>query len=148
MVFATIMANRAKGLYITGETRKEAELCARQMFTEPKELCFTLRMADGRFNLLNAEEINRQIRLWKLMGAKVMGENIQERELAGCKVCLFVVQPKSVYQDEEECDVNTCPLGIAMGRMVSGFTYVCKSKEVANDVWRKMGSEWISNKMD
>jgi hypothetical protein len=142
-----IMEHRSQGLYIAEETRKEAELCVKQMFAEPTDLCFTLRMADGRFTVLNADEIDTQIMLWKRLGAKVMGENIKEREIAGRKVWMFVVQPKSVYQDEE-CNVAMCPLGIAMGRMVSGFTYVARSKNVADSIWRRMGSEWISNKMD
>lgn len=144
---ADILRRRDKGIYRTDDTLKEAKLAVRQMFECPTDVAFTLHMRTGTFGVLNQKELDLQIKMWKQLGVKVMGENLKEHTIDGKKVWSFVAQPKSVYEDEAVL-THLCPLSMALGVMVSGVTYLAKDRETTLNVWRALGSEWINNKMD
>ena len=119
-----MMAKRRKGLYQTEDTYNEAWLSYTQM--EPDDVCFTLKVATGTFAVLNRREFAQQLSWWRDMGIKCQDYNVKEVTFGDKKAWSFVVQPKNLK------DAPICPLGICLGTMVSGFTYVAKDKATAD----------------
>jgi hypothetical protein len=114
-----VWRDRMSGHYRTEETQDENEVCLRRM--APKDVCYSLNHALGRFGVMNKTELFAQMKAWKKMGAVLRDCNIVEREVAGKTVWAAVIQPSN-EEDLENC--NLCPLGSAMGILVTGYTYV------------------------
>jgi len=83
------------------------------------------------FGVFNKEEMNEQMIMWKGLAKKgkiqMYIENNQEYEVEGKKVYTLVVNPKH--------DCNFCPMSLALGTMVSGYTYAFTKKENRDAVY-------------
>jgi len=126
-----ILQNRRKGLYNTDETRDELQVAVKQLFEEPTDEYITLVQHLGVFNVFSQKEFLAQLKLWKQKKCVLLDCNIHEREIAGRKITFFVVQPP----DDKDMP-SVCPLAMAMGFLVSGFTYICKNKSSVDLVKR------------
>lgn len=111
--------------------KDEANLSVRQMMAAKDDICFTYIHRIGRFSVYNQKEFLPQMKEWKRLGVKALACNVKEREMAGHKVWLLVVQPEKL-----EDGPVMCPLGAACDLMVSGYTYVVKDKSLADMVVR------------
>lgn len=92
------------------------------------DIGFTWNQTICDFTVMNKEEANQQMLLWKGLAKQdklsILECNLREYEMdGGKKIYTMVVQPK----DLEDCSL--CPLSLALGTMVSGFTYAYTKKE-------------------
>ena len=92
----------------------------------------TLAHSIKRFGILNQQDMLTQLRLWKSQGVTSLAKNVRERDINGEKVYFFVVQPVNL----DDCGYAACPLSLAFGFMVRGYTYVAKEKSVCDLVLR------------
>jgi hypothetical protein len=127
------MKERKMGIYDTKKTRDELELSVRQIHKKgfEAEEVLTLIHQTGQFNVYNKMEFLGQLRQWKDMKCVLLDCNVWEKTIAGKTMWAFVVQPLKI-----EGAPGVCPLAVALNILVSGFTYVCKSKETADLVLR------------
>jgi hypothetical protein len=83
------------------------------------------------FGVFNKEEMNEQMLLWRNLAKKgdlqLYPENNNEYEVDGKKVYTLVISPKG--------DSNFCPMSLAWGTMVSGYTYAFTKKENRDAVY-------------
>jgi len=90
---------------------------------------FVARSAD--FGVFNRDEMKQQMRLWKSQAKDgkitTYAENNKEYDVDSKKVYSLVISPKCVPQ--------YCPLSLAFGTMVSGWTYAFTKKENRDDVF-------------
>ena len=76
------------------------------------------------FMVYNNKEFEENLQLWKKNKIVVLDCNFHERELDGKKFYFFVAQHKDI-----EKSPSMCPVAMALGFMVSGYTYIIKDKE-------------------
>lgn len=90
---------------------------------------FVTRLAD--FGVFNRDEMKMQMRIWKSQAKDgkltTYASNNKEYDVDGKKVYSLVISPKCVPQ--------YCPLSLAFGTMVSGWTYAFAKKENRDDVF-------------
>lgn len=83
------------------------------------------------FGVFNKEEMNEQMIMWKGLAKKgkiqMYPENNNEHDVEGKKVYTLVVSPTH--------DCNFCPMSLALGIMVSGYTYAFTKKENRDAVY-------------
>ena len=129
-----VLKKRRMGLYTTEETLDEVKVCVKQLYEPGKEAdeVFTLIRNQGVFNVYSKKEFLPQVKEWKKMGCRALADNVLEQEVEGHKVWMFVIQPPKA----KLADMGLCPLALALGVMVSGFTYIARSKELADLVVR------------
>ena len=127
-----VIKDRARGLYNCEDTRDEMMVAWNGKSEKDVAICINMRM--GAFNIFTKEELDNQIKNWRKVKCVVRDYNIKELELKdGTKAWCFVMQPPNLAQN-----CNLCPLGMAHGLMVSGYTYFVKNKEVAEYVVSQM----------
>jgi hypothetical protein len=86
----------------------------------------------------NIKELMEQVQLWRKHKVQLLKCNIKEEQCGKYgKATFFTIQPSG--KALEDCCWS--PLSLAFGTMVSGFTYVCIDPEVAELVWRALGSK-------
>jgi hypothetical protein len=117
-----IMNDRQMGLYHTQDTLDESILCAKQMASS--DICYTLIHHMGFFNVYNAKELQTQLRDFKSKGVKLQSYNIFEKTINNKTFYMAVFQP----EDLTKCSMGNCPLALAHGVLVTGYTYIFKSK--------------------
>jgi hypothetical protein len=123
------------GLWNTKDTRDEATLCLKQLKASPTDKVFTLYRADCVFNVYDQREFLNALSVAKMMGATLLKGNIFEREFGEeGNATLFVLSPPKT-------DGSFCPLALACGVMVSGFSYITRDKSIADVAWRYLGSK-------
>ena len=129
---------------------RQAKLAGKMIILEPKKLAkfvqfmlqskvksdigFTFHQQYHDFMVMNKDEAKGQMLLWKQMAkdGKIMlleGNN-REYDVEGKMIYSFVVQPTN--QNHSPC---ICPLSLAMGTMVSGFTYAFTKKENRDSIY-------------
>jgi len=90
---------------------------------------FVSRSAD--FGVFNRDEMKQQMRLWKAQAKdgklNTYPANNEEYDVEGKMIYTLVISPKCVNQ--------FCPLSLALGTMVSGWTYAFTKKENRDDVY-------------
>lgn len=129
-----MMAGRAKGIYVNKETLAEAVLCMRSLRSD--EVAYTLVKSAGVFSAYTLRHMMAEVARWRDMGAKCLPCNMNEREIGGRKAWSIVIQPK----DMEKEDPGYCPLSMALGTLVSGFTYICREKSLAELIIRALNA--------
>ena len=105
---------------------------------EPSDVALTYWHAKNMVGVLNNQELLVQLKYWKQTGMEVRKSNCRQKEVAGQSVYLFVVQPKD-EAELEECSI--CPFSAALGLMVSGIGYICKSRDTLDLIIRYIGVE-------
>ena len=125
--YRKIYEQRRGGFYHSSDTRDELKVALKDFFGAKDDMFMTLHMTTGIFNVYTQREFLDTLNLWKQTQVKLLDCNYREHDQDGYEFCSFVVQPKS---DEllEKCPI--CPLGIALGMMVSGYTFITKNKEM------------------
>ena len=126
--YRRIMAARAAGIYTMEDTRDEMSLSLSQM--TDSDVGITLVKAHGKFAVFNLREFLAQLQLWKPMGIVCQAVNVREREIDGKTYWSIVIQPAVLK--EGDLASSFCPLSLALGMMVSGFTYIVKTKALAD----------------
>jgi hypothetical protein len=99
------------------------------------DIAFTFVQHLMDFSVLNKEEMNEQMKLWRNLAKEgkiqLYVENNMEYEVTGGekekKVYSLVITPTG--------DANFCPMSLAWGTMVSGFTYAFTKKENRDAVY-------------
>lgn len=95
------------------------------------DICFSFIRHMADFGVLNKEEMNNQMKMWKDFAKKgllqMYASNNKEHDVEGKKVYTLVINSKenSAY----------CPLSLAWGIMVSGYTYAFTKKENRDAVY-------------
>ena len=125
---ADTMEHRMKGIYLTEETKAELKVCLQQFFAKDDDAFLTLVTRLRAFNVYTKAEFKPQLQEWKKLGVKCEDFNFHERELDGQKFFFFVAQPPDL------ADAPMCPVALALGYMVSGFTYIIKDKATFDEV--------------
>lgn len=133
-----VLADRRKGLFETKHTYNEAWLSFVNM--EPADVVFSLGMRgqaipEGKFGVLNLQELLLQIRMWQEIGVVCRPCNVKEVKFGTTSAWAFTVQPTGDGA-LERCGFS--PLSLAFGTMVSGYTYVAKNKGIADLVVRAL----------
>lgn len=123
-----IIQQRQMGVYICEDTLNDATIAFQRR--QADDQAFTLLINRGVFNVYNRREFGVQLLQWMDLGAVLLKENINEVTLAGKKAWAFTVQPADM---DESIGVN--PLALALGIMVSGFTYIAWDKAFADFVF-------------
>jgi len=126
-----IISDRRSGLWKTQVTRDECHLSLDRM--ESTDYAITANHQYGHFGVLNKEELSTQVKMWKDQRAVSQRYNIKPYEYKNKTYWMFVIQPPNLKEDG-----HFCPLALACGIMVSGYTYITPSKAVA---------EWISKRL-
>jgi hypothetical protein len=130
-----IREKRVAGFYIVEETREEAMVCIRALKTSTTDKVITIISRMGAFNVYNIKELLPQIQQWKDKGCVLLKTNIREIDCGELgKATLFTVQPPDL-----EDAPSMCPLAMAFGTWVSGFSYITHDKAVADLVWAALG---------
>jgi hypothetical protein len=90
---------------------------------------FIQRVMD--FGVFNKEEMNEQMKMWRDLAKngklQTYPENNMEYDIDGKKVYTLVITP--------HYDANFCPMSLAWGTMVSGYTYAFTKKENRDAVY-------------
>ena len=92
------------------------------------EICTTMQYQMQMFMALTLNDVQVQTLLWRDQGVKCRLCNLREVDVGSKKAWLIVIQP---------ADITTaplCPVALATGMMVSGFSYVFKTKRQAMTV--------------
>lgn len=129
--FRSVVSKRISGVYHTEDTRDEVKKIVSEL--EDTDTAFTLVKRLGQFTVFNKREFLPQIVQWKKMGAKLLDGNTFERVIDGKTFYLFVIQPAT---DEETEYAGMCPLAIAYGIMVSGYSYITPHKSTVELIER------------
>ena len=78
------------------------------------------------FSVYNKEEMTAQMKQWKYLAKEgrltVHEENNKDIDVEGKTIYCLVITPK-------KADTSFCPLSLAFGTMVSGFTYAFTKKD-------------------
>jgi hypothetical protein len=127
---AKILAGRRSGLYQVKETQQEAALAVKQMLETDGDDAFTLIHRMGIFSVFSKKEFMPQLKQWKTQKCSALECNLRQLDVNGKTCWAVVVQPPDLE------DAPVCPLALAFGMMVSGFTYVFKDLELAKLVIR------------
>ena len=117
-----ITAGRRIGAYVTKETRDETILCHSQK--GPQDLVYTIIKRLGQFSVYNLTELAPQIRSWRDLKCVIDDKNIFSITVGDKSAWLFVVQPPNM----DETNSSICPLALAHGVMVSGWSYIAWDK--------------------
>ncbi len=129
-----IIASRKMGLYISSETRKEAEVAFQQR--QPGDIGFTIIHRAGVFSVYNLSEFLPQIKAWRDLGAVLLEHNVYPIRICDNHAWLITVQPPTITEENS----NNCPLAMAFNRLVSGYSYVMWDKSSADLVLRALES--------
>ncbi len=127
-----IISDRRSGLWVTTATRDECHLSLDQM--ESTDYAITANHRLGQFGVLNKQELAGQTKIWKATGCVSHRYNIKSYDYNGKTYWMFVIQPPDLKKDG-----HFCPLALACGVMVSGYTYITPSKAVAEWVSKQLG---------
>jgi len=128
-----ILNHRRKGIWHVEDTEDESTLSYKQLLDEPNDFCYTAHHRTGLFCVYSKDEFEPQIRIWKKLGVKILMCNIREIEIDGKPACMFTAQP-----EDDRLMPFACPLAIAHGVLVSGYTYICRTKRDAVEVAVKL----------
>ena len=127
-----MLAERRSGLWKPKETRDEANLSLEQM--ESTDYAITLNHRTCQFGVLNRDELKTQVKIWRTQGVVSHPYNIKPYEHNGKTYWMFVAQPPDLEKNS-----SMCPLAMACGILVNGFTYITPSKAVAEWVSKQLG---------
>jgi len=90
------------------------------------------------FNVYNMKEFMQQLSLWREQGCSLLRDNIKEHNCGKYgKATFFTIQPPNLRRSD--CPLS--PLSLAFGTLVSGYTYVTRDPQLAELVWRALGSK-------
>jgi hypothetical protein len=132
-----IVAERRGGMIKMKEMIDECITCVKQLKETPTDKVFTYAHATGVFGVLDLAELMAQIQMWRKMKCQLLKCNIKE---VSCgkqgKATFFTIQPT-----DKKWSGAWSPLSLSFGTMVSGFTYVCIDPQVAELVWKGLGSK-------
>jgi hypothetical protein len=105
------------------------------------DICFTFITRVMDFCVLNKKEMNEQMILWKELAKNgtinIHEENNMEYEVNGKKLYTLVITPKN--------DCGYCPISLAWGTMVSGYTYVFTKQENRDAVYKYVKKYCLSD---
>ena len=127
-----IILERRSGFWQTKATLDECHLSLDQM--EMTDYAITANHRLGHFGVLDKQELSLQTKIWKAARAVSHRYNIKPYEYNGKTYWMFVIQPPDLKNDG-----HFCPLALACGVMVSGYTYITPSKAVAEWVSKQLG---------
>jgi hypothetical protein len=89
------------------------------------DICFTFIQHLMSFSVYNKEEMTDQMILWRDLAKKgkieILAGNNREHKIDDKKVYSFIITPTH--------DCNFCPVSLALGTLVSGYTYVFTKEE-------------------
>ena len=138
-----MIANRKKGLYVSKETRDEAILSVKQLEETPTDKVITLIRKTGQFTAYTTHEWLLQCAEWKKLKVVIYKANIRPIKCgyAGDAWLMTVTPP-------EEVGASFCPLAMAFGIMVDGFSYISKDKELFDLVWAHLGRHIDEGRME
>lgn len=130
-----IRKNRLKGLYACVDTRDEAAVSARQM--KDDDVVFTILHKTGTFSVYNKKEFLPQIKMWEEAKHQLLACNIKPITINDKEFWMFTIQPNNMTADNSAF----CPLALAYGTLVSGYSYITKDKGLTELVHRVLGSK-------
>jgi hypothetical protein len=106
--------------------------------SETTDIVLTYYHSKNQIAALNQSELLTQLKHWKAHQMIVRKSNVRLVNLDGVSVYLFVVQ----FKDDKMLDeIGVCPFSAALGLMVSGIGYICKSRPTLDVVLRYIGIE-------
>ena len=102
-------------------------ICKKILDTKNKtEICFSFIQHLKDFSVFNKQEMNEQMKLWKDLAKQghiqLYPENNNEYNINKKTLYLLVITPNN-----QDCSI--CPLSLALGQLVTGYTYVFTKKE-------------------
>ena len=134
--YKNVLDTRRKGFYHMDDTRDETMVAVKNLINTPTDKMITLQEHSGMFGALNMGEVMTQLKMWKKLGCRILRCNIWERSFGKYgEATMFVVQPK-----ELDDDVPMSKIAMAFGKLVSGYAYVSKDKNLVEVCWRYLGS--------
>lgn len=129
-----ILEQRRGGMWVCEDLLNEAILSLWQLKQKPTDKVYTLRKADGKFNVFDTHEMLEEVQKWKRLGVKLYKQNIYHdrdfKEMGTASI--FIITPPG--------RITHCPLGLTLGVMCDGHTYVTLDKSLIEVVWRALGS--------
>jgi hypothetical protein len=89
------------------------------------DVCITYNARVRNYTLLNANEMKAQMIVWKTLKHALTIYEVNNKTLTfeGKTFYTMVLLPTSCDIEEDGADVNFCRLGMALGMLVSGYTY-------------------------
>ena len=119
--------------------------CLTKRVKKTGEVAITFNHNHKQFCLLNREEMDTQMKIWRKMrkdgGLKIKRYNSKTAEHNGKTYHFFVIQP---YENGKMEECNFDPMGLfILGEMVSGYIYAFPNK--AN---RDAVEKWVMGKYD
>lgn len=133
-----ILAKRFSGLYDPKDVANEVLLCVKQLQECNTDKVFTLIHNKGVFSVYNMKEFMPQVALWREQGCSLLRVNIKEHNCGKYgKATFFTIQPPNLQRS----DCPFSPISLAFGTLVSGYTYVTRDPQLAELVWRVLGSK-------
>jgi hypothetical protein len=127
--------NRLNGMYCGQDTRDEASVSARQM--KGDDVVFTIIHKTGTFSVYNKKEFLPQINDWRDKKCNLLACNIKPVTINNQEYWMFTIQPPNMTADNS----SLCPLAMAYGTLVNGFSYITKDKGLTELVHRVLGSK-------
>jgi hypothetical protein len=122
-----IWRDRRSGLWKTEDTLRDVNLSfAQHCAGGDDEKAVFLHRGTCMMMMMNQREMLEELKSWKKQGCVVDPENTREVELNGQKATMWILQPAKVDED-----TPMCPVAMALGTLVSGFSYISKDKGVA-----------------
>jgi hypothetical protein len=130
-----VQKNRLKGLYCAEDTRDEAAVSAKQMTDD--DVVFTILHKTGTFSVYNKKEFLPQINDWRDKKCNLLACNIKPVTINDKEFWMFTIQRPNMTADNS----SLCPLAMAYGTLVNGFSYITKDKGLTELVHRVLGSK-------
>ena len=123
-----VVAQRLAGLLHTDDTVDEVLTCVKQLREKKTDRVSGLILRLGAFNVYDTAEFKAQVNQWKEVGVGLRPGNVFERQCGKFgKAWFFTVQPIKMTEDNAP---SWCPIALAFGRMVSGYTYFTLDKRI------------------
>jgi len=139
----TMTDNRKKGLYVNKETLDEAILSVKQLEETPTDKVITLIRKTGSFCVYGSHEWSFVCDDWKEAGVVIYKCNIHPIKCgyAGDAWLMTITPPKQKY-------LSLCPLAMAFGIMVDGFSYISKDRDLFDLAWAHLGRHIDEGRME
>ena len=123
-----VVSKRRQGLYTCDDTIDEVLVCVKQLRENKADRVSGLILRHGAFSVYDTAEFKEQVDAWKQVGVGLRPGNVFERQCGKFgKVWFFTVQPIKMTEDNAP---GACPIALAFGRMVSGYTYFTLDKRI------------------
>jgi len=100
------------------------------------DVCISHNARLNGYMLLDANEMKAQMTMWKIQGKAITIYESNNKTLTFKGKTFYTMTLLPTSADAGDTDVNFCRLGMALGMIVSGYTYAFVMKENRDAIFK------------